>query len=210
MTVRTPYSEDHPVADREPAAMTPAPDAGGPQTPAPDAAARAATSRTPFAAVGAVSAILRTEGAIYGTVLAITLIAVGWDDDTDLEVLLFLLGSVSVFWLAHLYAGTLARLPEAEPGARTILDAVLATARHSIGMLAAMVVPAALLALAPLGLVEEWTAYYLALGSGVAILALLGYLTSARRGSPPGRRVLSTLCTMLLGLVVVWLSTLVH
>ncbi|MCM6763771.1 hypothetical protein NB037_15235, partial [Rathayibacter sp. ZW T2_19] len=176
----------------------------------PAAASRAATARTPFAAVGAVSAILRTEGAIYGTVLAITLIAVGWDDDTDLEVLLFLLGSVSVFWLAHLYAGTLARLPEAEPGPRTILDAALATARHSIGMLVAMVVPAALLSLAPLGLVEEWTAYYLALGSGVAILALLGYLTSARRGSPPGRRVLSTLCTMLLGLVVVWLSTLVH
>ena len=189
---------------------TPAPDAPALDTSALDTASRAATARTPFAAVGAVSAILRTEGAIYGTVLAITLIAVGWDDDTDLEVLLFLLGSVSVFWLAHLYAGTLARLPEAEPGARTILDAVLATARHSIGMLAAMVVPAALLALAPLGLVEEWTAYYLALGSGVAILALLGYLTSARRGSPPGRRVLSTLCTMLLGLVVVWLSTLVH
>ncbi|MBO0985578.1 hypothetical protein, partial [Rathayibacter sp. SD072] len=193
-----------------PAADAPAPDTPALDTPALDTASRAATARTPFAAVGAVSAILRTEGAIYGTVLAITLIAVGWDDDTDLEVLLFLLGSVSVFWLAHLYAGTLARLPEAEPGARTILDAVLATARHSIGMLVAMVVPAALLALAPLGLVEEWTAYYLALGSGVAILALLGYLTSARRGSPPGRRVLSTLCTMLLGLVVVWLSTLVH
>lgn len=193
--------------------MTPAPDAEVPGIPVPGtpaAASRAATARTPFAAVGAVSAILRTEGAIYGTVLAITLIAVGWDDDTDLEVLLFLLGSVSVFWLAHLYAGTLARLPEAEPGPRTILDAVLATARHSIGMLVAMVVPAVLLSLAPLGLVEEWTAYYLALGSGVAILALLGYLTSARRGSPPGRRVLSTLCTMLLGLVVVWLSTLVH
>ncbi|QHC65751.1 hypothetical protein Q0F99_12030 [Rathayibacter oskolensis] len=168
--------------------------------------------------VGAVVAVMRTEGAIYGTVLAITLIAVGWDKDTDLEVLLFLLGSVTVFWVAHLYAGTIARLPSTgpstgpstEPSARTVLAAIGDTARHSIGMLAAMIVPALFLALGPLGLVEEYTAYYLALGSGVVILALLGYVMSARRGSSLVRRLLSTLTTTLLGVVVVWLSTLVH
>ncbi|MWV48934.1 hypothetical protein GRS96_06535 [Rathayibacter sp. VKM Ac-2803] len=160
--------------------------------------------------VGAVVAVMRTEGAIYGTVLAITLIAVGWDKDTDLEVLLFLLGSVTVFWIAHLYAGTIARLPDSEPSPRTVLAAVGDTARHSIGMLAAMIVPALFLALGPLGLVEEYTAYYLALGSGVVILAVLGYVMSARRGSSLARRLLSTLITTLLGFVVVWLSTLVH
>ena len=163
-----------------------------------------------IAAVGVVGAVMRTEGAIYGTVLSITLIAVGWDKDTDLDVLLFLLGSVTVFWLAHLYAGTIARLPGTEPSPRTVAAAVVDTARHSIGMIAAMVVPALLLALGPLGALDEWTAYYLALGSGVVILAVLGYVLSARRGSPLGRRLLSTLTTTLLGFVVVWLSTLVH
>ncbi|SMH44761.1 hypothetical protein SAMN06295885_2423 [Rathayibacter oskolensis] len=172
---------------------------------------RIVTTRTgAVAAVGVVGAVMRTEGAIYGTVLSITLIAVGWDKDTDLEVLLFLLGSVTVFWVAHLYAGTIARLPSTEPSPRTVLAAAADTARHSVGMLAAMIVPALLLALGPLGLVDEWTAYYLALGSGVLILALLGYVMSARRGSPLGRRLLGTLTTTLLGVVVVWLSTLVH
>ncbi|KQQ03651.1 MULTISPECIES: hypothetical protein [unclassified Rathayibacter] len=160
--------------------------------------------------VGAVVAVMRTEGAIYGTVLAITLIAVGWDKDTDLEVLLFLLGSVTVFWVAHVYAGTIARLPTTEPTARTVVAAIGDTVRHSIGMIAAMIVPALFLALGPLELVEEYTAYYLALGSGVVILAVLGYVMSARRGSSLGRRLLSTLTTTLLGFVVVWLSTLVH
>ena len=123
---------------------------------------------------------------------------------------LFLLGSVTVFWVAHLYSGTIARLPESDPTPRTVLAAVRDTARHSIGMIAAMVVPALLLALGPLGVLDEWTAYYLALGAGVAILAALGYLMSARRGSSWKRRVLSTLVTTLLGFVVVWLSTLVH
>lgn len=162
------------------------------------------------ARLGVVGAVMRTEGAIYGTVLAITLIAVGWEKDTDLEVLLFLLGSVTVFWVAHLYAGTVARLPTTDSSPRTVAVAALDTARHSIGMLAAMIVPAALLSLGPLGLVDEWTAYYLALGSGVVILALLGYAMSARRGSPLGRRLLSTLITTMLGVVVVWLSMLVH
>ncbi|MBF4463219.1 MULTISPECIES: hypothetical protein [unclassified Rathayibacter] len=162
------------------------------------------------AAVGVVGAVMRTEGTIYGTVLALTLIAVGFDKDTDLDVLLFLLGSVSVFWVAHLYAGTLSRLPEVQPDGKTFLAALRDTARHSIGMLAAMVVPAAFLALGPLNVLDEWTAYYLALASGVVILAVLGYLMSARRGSPIGRRLLGTLTTTLLGFVVVWLSTLVH
>jgi hypothetical protein len=172
---------------------------------------RIVTTRTgAVVAVGVLGAVMRTEGAIYGTVLSITLIAVGWDKDTDLDVLLFLLGSVTVFWVAHLYSGTIARLPESDPTPRTVLAAVRDTARHSIGMIAAMVVPALLLALGPLGVLDEWTAYYLALGAGVAILAALGYLMSARRGSSWKRRVLSTLVTTLLGFVVVWLSTLVH
>lgn len=189
--------------DREPTAMTPAENHDAPPT--------STSPRTgALTALGTLGAVLRTEGAIYGTVLSITLIAVGWDKDTDLDVLLFLLGSVTVFWLAHLYAGTIARLPSTEPSPRTILAAVGDTARHSIGMIVAMIVPALLLALGPIGLLDEWTAYYLALGSGVVILAGLGYLMSARRGSPLGRRLLSTLATTLLGFVVVWLSTLVH
>src|SRR6185436_17815519 len=43
----------------------------------------------------------RSESAIYGVVLVSSLIAIGWREDTDLQVLVFTLGAVVVFWLAH-------------------------------------------------------------------------------------------------------------
>ena len=65
---------------------------------------------------GLVLRAYRTESAIYGVVLVSALIAIGWEDDTDLEVLLFTLGTTAVFWLAHVYAGTIAREEGPESG----------------------------------------------------------------------------------------------
>ena len=152
----------------------------------------------------------QTEYAIYGTVLVSAVIAVGWEDDTDLEVLLFTLGSVGVFWLAHVYSGTIAREDTNQPRWRAILIAARDSMRHTIGLLAAMVLPAIFLLLAVVGLVDEYVAYYAALWVGVLVLAVLGYLASARRGSPWYWRVLSALVTASLGLLVIWLSSLVH
>ena len=44
----------------------------------------------------------------------------------------------------------------------------------------------------------------------VATLAVIGWWTAARRGGPWGWRVLSALVTASLGLLVIWLSSLVH
>jgi hypothetical protein len=44
----------------------------------------------------------------------------------------------------------------------------------------------------------------------VAVLAVLGYLASARRGSPWYLRVVSAVVTGSLGLLVIWLGSLVH
>ena len=152
----------------------------------------------------------RTEYAIYGTVLVSAVIAVGWEDDTDLEVLLFTLGSVGVFWLAHVYSGTVAREDTSQPRFRAILDrgagldAAHGRAAHRDGAAAIF------LLLAVVGVVDEYVAYYAALWVGVLVLAVLGYLASARRGSPWYWRVLSALVTASLGLLVIWLSSLVH
>ena len=152
----------------------------------------------------------QTEYAIYGTVLVSAVIAVGWEDDTDLEVLLFTLGSVGVFWLAHVYSGTVAREDTNQPRLRAILIAARDSMRHTIGLLAAMVLPAIFLLLAVVDVLDEYVAYYAALWVGVLVLAVLGYLASARRGSPWYWRVLSALVTASLGLLVIWLSSLVH
>ena len=153
---------------------------------------------------------VRTESAIYGVVLVSALIAVGWEDDTDLEVLLFTLGTTGVFWLAHVYAWVLGREDDTEPRFRAIRVAARAAIRHTAGLLTAMVLPVLLLLLAVVGWVDEYVAYYAALWVGVVVLTVLGYLASARRGSPWYLRVVSALLTASLGLLIIWLSALVH
>ena len=152
----------------------------------------------------------RTEHAIHGTVLVSAVIAVGWAEDTDLDVLIFVLGSVGVFWLAHVYSQVLAREDDREPRLRAILSAAWESIRQTGGLLIAMVLPTLFLLLAVVGLVDEYVAYYAALWVGVAELAVLGWFASARRGSPWYLRLVSALVTASLGLLIVWLSSLVH
>ena len=160
--------------------------------------------------VEAVLEAFRTEYAIYGVILVSALIAIGWEDETDLAVLLFTLGAGAVFWLAHLYAGTIALEDTREPRGRALAAAAWRAARNSAGMLTAMVLPTFFLLLAVVGLLDEYVAYYLALWVGVAILALVGYSSSARRKSPWYWRLVSALVTASLGLLIIWLSSLVH
>ncbi|WP_314502401.1 hypothetical protein [uncultured Microbacterium sp.] len=148
------------------------------------------------------------EHGVYGIVLVTALIAVGWDDDTDLEVLVFVVGTVFVFWLAHIYAAVVASRAAETP--LVLRTAVARGIRHTYGMLVAMLIPALLLSLAVIGLVEEYTAYYLALGSGVVMLALIGYANAARNRSPWYWRLGGVLATTGLGLLVIVLSIIVH
>ena len=148
------------------------------------------------------------EHAVYGLVLVTALVAVGWEEDTDFEVLLFVFGTVVIFWLAHIYAAVVAS--RAERPAKPLLTAIGDGARHSSGMLIAMLVPAALLLLGALGLVEEYAAYFLALGSGIVLLAVIGYANAARNGSSWPWRIAGLLATTLLGMLVIGLSILAH
>ncbi|MCR2762022.1 hypothetical protein NQ152_00720 [Microbacterium sp. zg.B48] len=148
------------------------------------------------------------EHGVYGIVLVTALIAVGWDDDTDLEVLVFVVGTVLVFWLAHIYASVVASRAAAPP--MPLRAALSHGIRHSSGMLVAMLVPALLLSLGALGLVEEYTAYFLALGSGLVMLALIGYANAARNGSSWGWRLAGIASTTVLGALVIGLSILAH
>lgn len=152
----------------------------------------------------------RSESAIYGVVLVSSLIAIGWREDTDLQVLLFTLGAVVVFWLAHVYAGTVSREETGEPRLRAIVAAALTSAAHSAGMLLAMVLPTIFLGLAALNVLDEYVAYYLALWVGVVVLAVIGWYTAMRRGGHWGWWVLSAVVTASFGLIVIWLGSLVH
>ncbi|WP_106813886.1 hypothetical protein [Microbacterium timonense] len=148
------------------------------------------------------------EHAVYGLVLVTALVAVGWEEDTDFEVLLFVVGTVVVFWLAHIYAAVVAS--RAAQPAKPLKTAVADGARHASGMLVAMLVPAALLFLGTIGLIEEYTAYFLALGSGIVMLAVIGYANAARNGSSWPWRIAGVLTTTVMGALVIGLSILAH
>jgi hypothetical protein len=152
----------------------------------------------------------RSEHAIYGTVLVSALTAVGWRFETDSEVLGFLIGTVFVFWIAHVYSDVIARPMSSGHWIASVTEAVKRSARHSIGMLLAMLLPAFFLLLAVVHVLDEYLAYYLALWVGVLILAVLGYLNSRARGSRWPARIASSLVTAAFGLFIIWLSALVH
>ncbi|MFB6610243.1 hypothetical protein ACFCVO_07990 [Agromyces sp. NPDC056379] len=151
-----------------------------------------------------------TEHAVYGLVLVTALITVGWKFDTDLEVLLFIVGTVGVFWLTHIYAVVVASRRTAEGRAVPIGRAVARSASRSVGMLLAMLLPVLALALATLGWVDEYVAYYIALCVGIVSLAVIGWVNSERNRGAWYFRLLSAVITTVLGLAVIWLSSLVH
>ncbi|WP_394552427.1 hypothetical protein ACDF64_16425 [Agromyces sp. MMS24-JH15] len=152
----------------------------------------------------------RSEHAVHGVVLVSALIAIGWQFDTDLEVLGFIAGSVTVLWLTHVYAGVVSSRRTAEGRRTPIGRAILSSARHTSGLLIATLPPAFFLLLAVLHVLDEYTAYYIALGIGVVELAVLGWLNSAQNRSPWWLRIVSALITAGFGLAVIWLGTLVH
>jgi positive regulator of sigma E activity len=145
---------------------------------------------------------------VYGIVLVTALAAAEIEAETDWDVIVFVLGTVGVFWLAHIYAAVVsARGRQPVPRLRT---AIWHGVGHSSGMVIAMLIPVTLLATGTLGLLDEWVAYYLALGSGIAILATIGYANARRNASTWPWRLAGVATTTSLGAVVIALSIWAH
>ena len=153
-----------------------------------------------------------SEATVYGIVLVSALIAVGWEYQTDLEVLVFIIVTTLVFWITHVYARTVAVHDDGteDPADVPVRAALGEAIRHSSGMLLAMLVPAVFLVLAEVGVLDQYVAYYLALWVSIGMLVVVGYVAAMRRRRPIWRRLISGLVTGLLGLLVVGLGILAH
>ncbi len=153
-----------------------------------------------------------SEATVYGIVLVSALIAVGWEYDTDLEVLVFIIATTLIFWITHVYARTVAVHQDNgdDPADVPVHTALGEAIRHSAGMLLAMLLPAVFLVLAAVHVLDEYVAYYIALWVSIGMLAVVGYVAALRRRRPLWRRILSGLVTGILGLVVVGLGILAH
>jgi hypothetical protein len=154
--------------------------------------------------------VARLTSSIYGTVLAIALIA-AYSAEEDLDPALIaaaLIVTLGVFWLAHSQAELLA--VRYAVGHSLTRKEAFEHLGHGWPMVQAGFPPAAALLLATIGLVSDDTSVDLALGVGVAELGAWGVAVGVKERLGLLQTVGVTAVNVSLGLAVVILKLLVH
>jgi uncharacterized protein YacL len=152
-----------------------------------------------------------TEESVYGTVLVSGMIVVSRGyGATSWETFQAVLGTVLVFWVAHVYAGTVAGYHAVNGHETTLREAIRRALRRSIGFLTAAILPSIVLLLGALEAIPDDLAVWVALWLGVAILAVLGYHVATARGKSWPVRLLSSAATATMGVAMILLKVLVH
>lgn len=156
-------------------------------------------------------AFLVTEESVYGTLLVSGMIVVsGSYGATSWETFLSVLGTVIVFWAAHVYAGTVASHGVTRGDEITLGSAFRHALRRSVGFFISALPPLAVLLFGALRVIPDPLAMWFALWLGVVILGALGYIAFTRRGSNWKIRILGTLGTAALGVAMILLKVLIH
>jgi hypothetical protein len=151
-----------------------------------------------------------TEESVYGTILVSGMIIVsGSYRATSWETFVTVIVTVIVFWAAHVFAGSVATYGSAEDST-TIGGAVRHALRRSIGFLTSALAPSIVLLLGALRAIPDAVAIWTALWLGVGILAVLGYIVFARRGSSLPVRILGAAGTAAFGVAMIVLKALIH
>lgn len=154
--------------------------------------------------------ILMSEEAVYGLILVSGMIVVSYTlTGTSLSALITVVTTVIVFFAAHVYAGTLARLA-ATDGKAGLPDSLRASARHSVGMLLISLIPVTVLLLGVTRAVDDDLAVWTALSVDTAALAVLGWLAVSKWTSSFWLRLSSALVTAAFGGVLVLLKAFLH
>ena len=150
---------------------------------------------------------------MYGNILVSGMIVVaGTHGATAWNVLITVIGTVLVFWAAHVYAGTLSLhvIGEGEGEAHPLAHSFRLALRRSFGMLIAALLPSLVLLFGTLRVIDDQVALWVALWLGVGILGVIGYMVYARRGSSLPVRLLGALVSAGFGIVMVLLKAFAH
>jgi hypothetical protein len=148
-------------------------------------------------------------GAVYGTILATSVIAASSGEKGLSLGLIVLTVSVTVvvFWLAHIYARALAHSVAAS--ARITKAELRALALHEWPLLQAAILPVTFLTLGWLGLYGRSAALWLAVGSGVSMLVAWGFAYARAEGLGAAGTALAVSVNAAFGLVIVALKAVV-
>lgn len=150
---------------------------------------------------------LLTADAIYGLILYSALVAGVSDENSDAtEVLGFSVGTLLIFWAAHVFAKTLAG-HDADTGLGRAMWEAFA---ESSGMLYASVLPSVPLFFALPHLLSVDDAVSLSLLIAMVVLGALGYNTLGKRGKHPVLKILGAFGTAFFGFVIIVLNIAVH
>lgn len=156
---------------------------------------------------------LSTEEGVYGLILIAGLIAVaGSAGQNAWQTLAFIVITVTVFWAAHVYAGTVAEHSGGNANGDGIsLRAAMSKAmRRSRGLLTAIIPPAIPLLLSAFGVFDTIAADWIALWIIVAVLAILGYVAYLRKRAPLHLRLVGAASTAAFGIVIILAKALLH
>ncbi|MDH2415552.1 hypothetical protein [Nocardioides sp. CER19] len=148
------------------------------------------------------------EGAITGTVVCAAAIAYGAGHVKSTgELSLAILGTVAVYWLAHLHAVTLG-------SSLTHRHHPIAAFRHALVVTApifgASIVPLLVLLVSRLAGAELRTSAWIALIATIGLLTLYSYLAGARGGLDTGGRIASACAGAAIGILVALLKVALH
>ncbi len=158
---------------------------------------------------------LETESAVYGVIVVAGLVVIIGDyAEASWEVLVKVTVTVLVFWVAHVFAGTVAHLSDAYEVGMAPLQRLRSAMRyaldHSWGMLLAVLLPVQPLLLGARGWITDQQAIWSTLWAAVLALAILGWVKVARWSKRTSYRLIGAGVTGGLGLVLILLKTLVH
>lgn len=157
-----------------------------------------------------VTRILMSEEAIYGLILVSGMIVVSYNlTGTSLSALVTVVVTVIVFFFAHVYAGTLARLA-ATDGKAGLPESLKGAVHHSLGMLLISLAPVSVLLLGVTRIVPDDSAVWFALFIDTLALGVLGWLAVAKWTRHWWLRLASALTTAAFGGVLVLLKAFIH
>ncbi|GAB7006152.1 hypothetical protein JCM18899A_36250 [Nocardioides sp. AN3] len=148
------------------------------------------------------------EGAITGTVVCAAAIAYAAGHvGSTAELCFAILGTVAVYWVAHLHAVTIgSSLTHRHHPVEAFRHALRAT----VPILGASILPLVVLLICRLGGAELRTAAWTALAATVALLAVYSYLAGARGGLGPGGRLACACGGAGVGILVALLKLALH
>lgn len=155
-----------------------------------------------------VARVLMTEEAIYGLILVSGMIVVS-AGGSSWAAFVTVLVTVLVFFVAHVYAGTLGRLA-ATDGHAGLRASLRASLRQSSGLVIAAIAPLFVLLLGSTRVIEDDTALWVALVVNTLILGGLGWIAVARWSTHWWPRLLSALLTAAFGGVLIVLKAVIH